>query len=763
MLDQGAHYAGLERVSSPFTEGGWVHAALKAIGAAVRQCPMGFYREDPREDSKATKVDDNHPLHQLFRRPNPYMTGAKFWEAGVYHRKLDGEDIWFMYDRSKHPVRLTGGNGGPYIDYPALITPARGSHVELKRDKYGFPAWWILRPTGKSGGIRMKPHQALQFSDYDPDVPLRGLGDVQVLMRDLGLEMGAYRYLAAMLLHSGDPGGVITTENEMSADEEERAANEASERFSLPNAGRWQVVSGKDIRYTPNKFGPKDMQFQEMLGWVLNRTSAILGVPKEVLGMLEEASYSNFQTAVRQFWLGGNGVLAYMASVEDVINTLFLPHLKDKEARTLVARFDLSAVEALRDDRIDKLEAALKLAQGNAGLSFDDAALMVGLDPDHTRSEYGSIAWMPPNITTAEAAKEKADNPPDPGLGQDNPPNPDNDSGGDPPFPGSAEGETEGEDQARAAPSTRNRGDAANATPPGSPPLTAAQLARREYFAGYEERILLIGEKAVKRAAMSFLRKYELAQAKRIKDFAEGRMPEAAAEPSVKVGEGSPISTIDIAADPNTLNILLLSYVEWAEKLAKEMKVPLADVFEAAADDIVAEIGGTIIPPTDPWALEYLKSQRFRLAEGVNSTLAKEVKAAFIEVFKDAPFDIATLQEHIRKKLPELQGALRKAFRNREARASAIARTETGRASNGARFEQMDREGVEQHQWVTSGDAFVRKSPPKTHDHVVLDGSVVNLGDSFRDASTLRHPHDPEGQAGDVINCRCVTAPVVKD
>lgn len=758
LIDQGAHYAGLERVESPYREGGWVHAAMKAVGAAVRQCPVRFYREDPRLNSKATAVDDNHPLHKLFRRPNPYMTGAKFFESGVYHRKLDGEDVWFMFDKQRNPVPLTEGADGPFIDYPDFILPVRGQNVELKTDGVGFPALWVYN-TGKGAGIQMRPHQALQFSDYDPDNPLRGLGDVEVLMQDLGLEAGSYRYLQAMLLHSGDPGGVITTENEMSSEEEERAANEARDKFSLPNAGRWHVVSGKDVKYVPHKFGPKDMQFQEMLGWVLDRTAAILGVPKEVLGKLEEASFSNFQTAVRQFWQGGNGVLAYMASVEDVLNNLFLPHLKDRQARTFVARFDLSSIEALRDDRVEKLDAALKLAQGNAGLSFDEAALMVGLDPDHTQSEWGKVAWLPPNITTAEAAKENADNPPDPNMGQDNPPNPDNDTGDETPFPGSSDGDTEGEDGARAAPSARIRGDAANATPSGSPSNTLAQKARRDYFAAYEERVLVRGERTVKEAALGYLRRYELAQKKRLEDFAS-----KTAEPQTKTdGEGNPLSTSDIVADPNYLLILLLDHPEWVTKLAAQMEVPIAEVLELAALDLTDEIGGVALTRNDPWAMDFLRGQRFKLAEGVNSTLAKEVKAAFVEVFKEAPFDVATLQEHIRRKLPELRGALRKAFRNRASRASAIARTETGRASNGARLQQMDREGVEQHQWVTSGDVFVRTKPPKTHDHVVLDGVVKDLGDSFRENSTLRHPHDPEGQAGDVINCRCVTAPVVKD
>ncbi len=122
---------------------------------------------------------------------------------------------------------------------------------------------------------------------------------------------------------------------------------------------------------------------------------------------------------------------------------------------------------------------------------------------------------------------------------------------------------------------------------------------------------------------------------------------------------------------------------------------------------------------------------------------------------------MATLQEHVRRLLPELQGALREVFSNRTARANTIARTEVNRAANGTRFETMQRENVEEHQWVTSGDTEVRTRAP--HSHRVLDGVIAKVGDSFREGFTLRFPLDPLGEAGDVINCRCVTRPIVKD
>jgi phage portal protein BeeE len=760
LLSGTSHFAGQESVTRPYEQAGWVHACIKAIASAVRSCPLVFYEEDPKTTPGAQPIADDHPLAKLFRRPNGFQTPATFFEAGVHHRKLDGEDFWFMFNAQKFPVAVErDAEGVDRYDYPDFIIPVRGKFVEEERDQMGLPVGWKYsipkRNDGDEGGkVVASAGSVIHFADYDPDNPTRGLGDVLVVMREIALEFGAQRYLEAMLRHSGDPGGTITTENEMNHEEERRAAKEAEEAFGLHNVGRWRVVSGKGIKYQQNAFGPKDMQFQELLQHTKGKEASVLGVPLPVIGDLDEATYSNYGTAVRQFWENGNGVLSYMASVEDMVNNRFLPGLKDESARGYVARFDTSHVEALQEDNAEKLELAKDLAQANVGVSFEEGAALAGLRLKPEATEFGGVAWLPPNITTAEEAEKNAGKISE---GQGQPP-PSGDGDEEKPFPGSSDFEETDED--RAAPVEQREGDAANAPSQQEPPDHLFD-ARRTYYKAVESGLIAPSEKRVRRAASRYLKRYETAQIRRLEAFAEGRFEVGVYDYEKR----NPVSPQDIVRNEELMEILLLSYAEWVEKLADDLSAPIGDVFIKASAGITDEIGGIVLQADDPFVLEFLRKQVIRLSEGVNSTLAKLVRKALVEVFEAQGFDMATMQQHVTKLLPELKGAVRKAFNNREARASAIARTETNRAANGARWEQMRREGVEEHQWVTSGDVFVRK-PPKVkviHSHVALDGQIRAVGDSFRDTETLKYPSDPEGNPEDVINCRCVTRPIVKD
>lgn len=754
-----SRYGGTESIERVYEESGWAHIAIKAIASAVRQCPLVFYEDDPKTNPDAQPIPEDHPLAKLFKDPNRLMDPARFIEAGAIHRKLDGEDFWFLFNDLNHPVEITMEGKKPFFDYPAWIMPVRGRSVKMKADEHGFPAIWKY-PIAHSDGIAFHWGAVIQFADYDPDNPLRGLGDTQAILRDLALEFGGQRYLEAMLANSGDPGGVITSEDPMSEEEEARASREVGEKFSLENAFKWHVISGEGVKYTPNKYGPKDMQFQELLKWIRDKTGSVYGVPLPVMGILDDANFANYGEAVRQFWQHGNGVLAYMTTVENVVNHQFLPRLKNAQARTFVCRFDTSHVEALQDDKVAKVELALKLLQAKAGFSWEEAAMIAGLPLTDIVTKYGEHAFMDPNTTTAEMiikfAEEKAQN----DAAATAPPAVDN-AGEEDDFPGS-----DGFDSGSNGPTGSDGKTAPRADQDGGPAATAvhvqrealptddAGIARRDYYKGTDESVLRPGEERVRRAAKNFLTKYAAAQFKLIEDFARNGMIGLAKA-------GNPVSPADIIADEVLMGNLLLAYAEWVKKMAEEMGVPLSEVLEAAADDFAPEIGAAPIPIDDPWASNFLRTNNIRLAEGVNSTLAELVRDALVSAFEKRPFDMATLQEQVRRALPELRDSLKRAFSGRAARASTIARTEVNRAANGTRFEQMRREGIEEHQWVTSGDAHVRSRDP--HSHVALDGEIRKVGDSFRESMPLLHPGDPAGDPEDVINCRCVTRPIVKD
>jgi len=107
----------------------------------------------------------------------------------------------------------------------------------------------------------------------------------------------------------------------------------------------------------------------------------------------------------------------------------------------------------------------------------------------------------------------------------------------------------------------------------------------------------------------------------------------------------------------------------------------------------------------------------------------------------------------------ETADALRERWNIAQNRAPTIARTEMAGAINDSRIAAFKEEGFQKHMWITARDLDVRGNDPNDkYDHLQCEAEVQPFGQLFR--CGLTQPHDPAGEAGNVINCRCDSLPV---
>lgn len=98
-----------------------------------------------------------------------------------------------------------------------------------------------------------------------------------------------------------------------------------------------------------------------------------------------------------------------------------------------------------------------------------------------------------------------------------------------------------------------------------------------------------------------------------------------------------------------------------------------------------------------------------------------------------------------------------------------IARTETTAAANYASDAASSSTGIVLEKvWVSAQDPRTRVVPEDNFDHLHMNGVRVDDGQPFQVPTKIggiefmRFPGDPNGSAGDVINCRCAMVKVPK-
>lgn len=135
--------------------------------------------------------------------------------------------------------------------------------------------------------------------------------------------------------------------------------------------------------------------------------------------------------------------------------------------------------------------------------------------------------------------------------------------------------------------------------------------------------------------------------------------------------------------------------------------------------------------------------QRMNRITGINKTSQNRINAIVDSGVTNGATVEAIAQE------------IRGMYNDWSVRSRLIARTESAGAVNGGSDIYYKESGVERMKWVTAGDEAVRES------HRELNGQVKLAQNSY--SNGLMFPGDQShGDAGEVINCRCVSVPLIQ-
>ena len=134
-------------------------------------------------------------------------------------------------------------------------------------------------------------------------------------------------------------------------------------------------------------------------------------------------------------------------------------------------------------------------------------------------------------------------------------------------------------------------------------------------------------------------------------------------------------------------------------------------------------------------------ARRVNLIQGVNQTTWTLIRD---EIGKSAKLGETTSQ---------LADRIRNMYNFTNARATVIARTETGSLISTTSYNMYQTNGVPKKSWLVAGDEATRESHMRcaSQGAIPIDQAFVN---------GLQHPGDPNGSAAEVCNCRCCCSPL---
>jgi hypothetical protein len=549
----------------------------------------------------------------------------------------------------------------------------------------------------------------------------------------------AQRYNRSFLKNSADPGGQIEIPEGVDLDEKEerKLLRHFTDRHAGPSKVNRPTVFPNGLKWVQNKIPHRDMRFMSQRTVNLRDIRMVFSVPKIALGMSDGVNYTTADVQERMFW--NQTLFPEMALIEDALWNQF----RFIEGGRFEILFDRSVIKVLQKDIGEKTTAAKDLFAIGAPASEVNRVLDMGLEP----WDGWDISYLPLNLVPASMAAT--------GAGANG---------------GNGEAAALAAAEERRAKLVSARGDhlltdggaeRMKATHPElyqvRSPFTPDQDA--ELLEKYNRIVYRPSEEKFKAKYSRWVMDHRvktLRNFKRETDW-EGDPTKTLANLGWFIRElpaGIDLRELVTRCDSEHLDQLvqrqegtpdwdriLPDAEEWGEKLADSTK----PVYESAL------LVGAAARAGDLEVAAVIQSIRADLALWIQEVCTDKIK--FISprlnlALKRSLVEGALLGETI----DQLATRVKRIHNQAGNRAFTIARTEVGKAAEYGAYKESTESGLVEGHWWIPGGTNIRES------HALMRGQFAALGTPFTtgDGNALMHPHDPEGIAKEVINCKCI-------
>lgn len=713
-------------LGNPFVTNPVFNLGIDALWSGFSRLPLTWWTDNPRADG-STEVSEA-PLKKLLDSPNARMTAEDFWQCSLVEFKGRGIIYWFLADAQGKPIAVNSLGG--LMATPAQILPVpAGSVTDAKEGERVVGLQYALGGSEKSAVFPLA--SVLAPRSYKPGSATDGLGAADVLRDELGIWAAASMGLQADL-SSSDGGAFIVYDRNFGEDEQELRQTQLD---GLAADEPLYKALGGGPTIIPNTSKAKDKGYKDTRTDVRDMILAKLGVPPNVVGFQDNATYENLRTSYKQLWRGPLGIVS--------LARVFQGTLRELQRRLILGRqisvelfpwFSTTDIPEAQDDHTDKVLAAAEIASKGFGVSFNDALAVQGVEVEPL--DDGGRRFLAANLQEVVLADPDADEPP--------------------PVFDSLDAQQAAQllvivGQVKAGQLEKDEAlalvgltfnvdpdklqeliDSIQVVPQAAPIDPGAPVQN-----AYQSRAasdLVKPDRVLKERSKTWLRQYESAQIAKIRAFAKDK---ALSADGLTLRAGIKIKASDWA-------YLLLSRKEWSSKLAALTGPSIKRLIRNELRDTAKELGVGPIKITDPKVIAAFNAQKTKLAEDVAESTERAVRQVILKALagQDAG---KPLQVAITDVLPDLSASLKQVFGDKERRGATISRTETGKAQNTSRFLQYQEAGVDELEWRTSPSGDHRE------DHAAANGERIKLGERF--SMGLRYPHEEGADADQVINC----------
>lgn len=331
------------------------YACVDRRAKSAAQVPWKAYRK--QRDGTLTEAPDS-PLQKLIDRPNPDFAWSEMMELMSQHIDLAGNSYWSIIraGNANAPVEVW-----PLLPQGVKIKAGRQRLIDFYRYQYGG----ITRDIQSPDMVHVKTANPNDF--------LFGLPTIQSAGRAVDVDREASMWQLGSMHNRGISDYAIIIDPDTSPEQIDRLKELHKEKQAGAQNARQPFLTTRDIK-TLNQTAV-ELDFVASRNKVWAEICSAMGVPQPMVGLLEDATLANIETARRIFWI--DTMIPLLRLIRGQLNR----QLAEQFGPEWVIDYDTSDVEALREDYSKKLDEAGKLFAMGVPFNVINEKLKLGLDP----------------------------------------------------------------------------------------------------------------------------------------------------------------------------------------------------------------------------------------------------------------------------------------------------------------------------------------------------------------------------------------------
>lgn len=313
------------------------------------------------------------PIALLLGRPNNHQTTYELVEALIGDLALYGEAFWWVTESAEAP-------SGWSIETmsPGWVIARGGGSV--------FTVDWVKFANPKNGTVTKVPmEQLLWFKGWNPAEPRHASSPVEALRDILAEQIDARMFRSQMWRRGGRFGGFLTrpTGAKWDKDTREKFMRAWRSKYSDndgPNAGGTPILED-GMEYKTNRFTAHEEEWAEGTKLSLAQCASVYQINPTMVGLLDNANFSNVEAFARLLYSGTLGPLLRM--IQDRITTFLVPRI----TTTPGVYVEFNVAEKLKGS-FEEQAAALQSSVGRPWMTANEARARMNMpsldgDADH--------------------------------------------------------------------------------------------------------------------------------------------------------------------------------------------------------------------------------------------------------------------------------------------------------------------------------------------------------------------------------------------